>query len=148
MTSDPDAFRKAIERHIAERRADPEFQARLRRICKEDRRPSDCQPEHHDDRTTYTVRAWRLPEDSQGPGEKLGVLTTQDRQAALDQIAEWAAQLATDRKPSRTPADLLPQAAKALALLDLRNENQFLSLHDGLVFVATGTSREIEDGPA
>lgn len=146
--TDPDAFRKAIERHIAKRRADPEFQARLQRICKEDRRASDCQPERHDDRTTYTVRAWRLPEESQGPGEELGTLTTQHRATALDQIAEWAAQLATDRKPSPTPADLLPEAAKALALLNLRNENQFLSLHDGLVFVATGTSKEVEDSRA
>lgn len=143
--TDPDAFQKAIERHIAKRRADPEFQARLQRICKEDRRPSDRQPRHHDDRTTYTVRAWRLPEESQGPGETIGVLTTQHRQTALDQIAGWAAELATDRKPSPTPADLLPEAAKALALLELRNENQFISLHDGLVFVATATSREVED---
>jgi len=35
-----------------------------------------------------------------------------------------------------------------LALLDLRSENQFLSLHDGLVFVATGTSKEVEDDRA
>lgn len=37
--ADPDALREAIEKHIAQRRADPEFQARLQRLRdEEDRR--------------------------------------------------------------------------------------------------------------